>query len=247
MNERLEMRVIDLMTACLPTFDTSYLEQFRLEAAKHGCVITNLKMNQQGLDLGSSDETLRRRSLTIYKQTIDAAVLLGCRWVRPLPAEPAPDHRLLVDGYRELIDYAAPHGISLLIENFGWMKDDPDAIPGTIDAVGEGLDASPDTGNWTDEVRYEGLAKAFPHAVTCDFKAFELDERGAHKRYDLRRCFDIGWEAGFRGPWCLEHFNKDLEVALHELELLRKMLHEWMRDQDQAAESHHENRAPTRN
>ena len=57
----------------------------------------------------------------------------------------------------------------------------------------------------------------------------------------------IGWEAGFRGPWCLKHYNEDLDVALQELELLREMLHEWMRDQDQAAASHRENRARTLN
>ena len=45
----------------------------------------------------------------------------------------------------------------------------------------------PDTGNWADDVRYAGLEKAFPHAVTCDFKAFELGADGSGDRY-ARTC-----------------------------------------------------------
>jgi hypothetical protein len=103
-----------------------------------------------------------------------------------------------------------------------------DAIPTLIDKVGEGLAASPDIGNWNDDNRYEGLAKAFPHAVTCDFKARELGEDGSHRLYNLERCFRIGWDAGFRGPWCFEHTHADLNHLLRDLALLRDMVRGWM-------------------
>ena len=73
-----------------------------------------------------------------------------------------------------------------------------------LEDVGRNIAACPDTGNWvSNEVRYKGLALTFPKAVTCDFKARELGPEGQHAAYDLKRCFTIGWEAGFRGPWCL--------------------------------------------
>jgi hypothetical protein len=230
MRDELGMRVIDLMTATLASMEPDYLDRLRAEADRTGCILTNLKMNQKGLDMTSADAEVRKHALDEYKRTIDAAARLGVRWVRPLPGPKRPDFTICAASYRELIDYAAPHGISLLIENYGWMQSDPDAIPAMIKATGKGLDAQPDTGNWKDnDVRYTGLARAFPLAVSCDFKARELGPDGSHDAYDLPRCFSIGWDAGFRGPWCLEHFHSELGELYREMRLLRDQLRAWMK------------------
>ncbi len=228
--DELDMRVIDLMTATLVSLEPKYLEQLRKAAADCGCVLTNLKMNQKGLDLATTDEALRRESIAVYRRTIDAAALLGVRWVRPLPGPKAPDLKLLAQSYRELIDYAGEKGMGVLVENFGWMQSDAEAIPRIIHAVGPELKAQPDTGNWTDAARYDGLAKAFPFAASCDFKARELAADGTHQAYDLKRCFDLGWQAGFRGPWCFEHFHDDLAQLFREMGQLRDMLRRWMKN-----------------
>jgi hypothetical protein len=233
MREELDMRVIDLMTATLVSLEPEYLDELRAAAERAGCMLTNLKMNQRGLDMASVDEAERRRALDEYKRTIDAAARLGVRWVRPLPSTNRPDIKLLAASYRELMDYGAKRGIGLLIENNGWMKSDPGGIPAVVEAVGVDLRAQPDTGNWTDAARYDGLAKAFPFAASCDFKALELEPDGSHKPYDLKRCFEIGWKAGFRGPWCLEHFHTDLRQLLREMGILRDQLREWMRAANQ--------------
>ena len=68
-----------------------------------------------------------------------------------------------------------------------------------------------------------------PLAVTCDFKARALSPKGEHKLYDLKRCFQIGWDAGFRGPWCLEHANPKRPQLFAELTMLRDMLRRWMK------------------
>lgn len=229
LRSKLQMRVIDLMTATLPSLDSVYLKQLKNAADDAGCILTNLKMNQPGLHLGSADADERRRAIEEYRRTIDAAALLGVRWVRPLPGPMRPDLDLLAAGFRALIDYAAPLGISLLVENFGWLASDPSAIPELIDKVGGGLAAQPDTGNWSNnDVRYAGLAKAFPHAVSCDFKARPLGLGGTHAEYDLQHCFEIGWKAGFRGPWCFEYEHASLEVLYHDLGVLRDKLRQWM-------------------
>jgi sugar phosphate isomerase/epimerase len=230
MRDELDLRVIDLMTATLVSLEPKYLEQLRQAAADAGCVLTNLKMNQKSLDMANADETVRRQALDTYRKTIDAAALLGVRWVRPLPGPKPPDLKLLAPSYRELIDYAGEKGIGVLIENFGWMQNDADAIPRVIRAVGPDLKSQPDTGNWTDAARYDGLTKAFPFAVSCDFKAREFTADGTHKAYDLKRCFDIGWQAGFRGPWCFEHFHDDLAQLFREMNVLRDMLRRWIKD-----------------
>lgn len=225
----LDMRVIDLMTATLVSLEPDYCEQLRTAADRAGCVLTNLKMNNPGLELGSADEAKHRHALNEYKRTMDAAARLGVRWVRPLPGPKRPDLARLADGYRELMDYGATRGLAVLVENFGWMQGDPDALPSLIKAVGPALRAQPDTGNWTDAARYDGLAKAFPFAVSCDFKAKELGADGSHAAYDLKRCFQIGWDAGFRGPWCFEHQHADLTQLLKNMARLRDLLRGWMR------------------
>ncbi len=228
MREELDLRVIDLMTANFASFDPKYLDELRSRAERHGCILTNLKMNQ-AVDMASPDTAARRSALDEYRRSIDAAHRLGCRWVRPAPAGQRPDLKLLADGYRELIEYAAPKGISLLVENNAWLRDDPEAIPAVIAAVGPGVAAAPDTGNWTDAARFTGLAKAFPLAVTCDFKALQFDKQGGHSQYDLKRCFQTGWDAGFRGPWCFEHFNESLDGLWRGFARLRDLLRSWMK------------------
>ncbi len=230
MRDELGLRVIDLMTATMPSMEPAWLDSFREQAEKHDCIITNLKMNQPMIDMGSELADERKQALEIYKTTIDAAQRLGCRWVRPLPVTKRPALEVYVDSYRQLIEYAAPKEISLLIENFGWIQDDADAIPNVIQAVGPGLAAGPDTGNWTDEVRYDGLAKAFPFAVTCDFKVKTLGDNLEHPPYDLKRCFQIGWGAGFRGPWCFEHFNAPLSKLLKDFASLRDLVYQWTKE-----------------
>ena len=229
MRDELGMKVIDLMTATLPSLAPDYLKRLREAADEAGCVLTNLKMNQRGLDLGSADAGERRRAIDEYRRTIDAAAVLGVRWVRPLPGPMRPDLVVLAAGYRELIEYAEPQGISLLVENFGWLAKDAEAIPELIEKVGKGLAAQPDTGNWSDNtVRYAGLAKAFRHAVTCDFKARRLGPEGRHDEYDLQRCFDLGWDAGFRGPWCFEYQHESLKALYRDLGMLRDKLRQWI-------------------
>jgi len=230
MRDELGMRVMDLMTATLVDLSPVYLDALRAAADRAGCVLTNLKMNQPGLDLGHPDLAVRRHAITSYKLTMDAAARLGVRWVRPLPAAKRPDYAVLAEGLRELIDYGSGRGLGVLIENFGWLMDDPDAIPAVIRATGAELKAQPDTGNWTDAARYAGLAKAFPFAVTCDFKAFQLDANDEHPRYDLKRCFQTGWDAGYRGPWCFEHFHTDLKGLVRGMGILRDRIRQWTRE-----------------
>jgi sugar phosphate isomerase/epimerase len=228
MRDELDLRVIDLMTATLASMEPAYLDKLRAAASDAGCVLTNLKMNQKELDLASEDEALSTSSLNEYNRPVAAAARLGVRWVRPASPAPRPDVKRLASGLRELMDYAGEKGIGVLIENNGWMKNDPNAIPAVIRETGAALRAQPDTGNWADEARYDGLAKAFPFAVSCDFKALAIED-GEHKAYDLQRCFRIGWDAGFRGPWCFEHFHADLDTLFRDLAWLRDRLRAWMK------------------
>jgi hypothetical protein len=231
LRDELDLRVIDLNHNVLPSNGRADLDKFRAAADRAGCTISNLKMNQRDINMDSPEAEVRDHAVDQYRQWIDAAAHLGCRWARPLPRPEKPDVKIHVDSYRRLAEHGERRGVQMIVENFAWMQDDADILPKLVRDIGRKVAAGPDTGNWnSNAVRYDGLAKAFPLAVTCDFKAKELTPEGTHPEYDLKRCFDIGWKAGFRGPWCLEYIHKDRATLIKNLGLLRDRLRGWMRE-----------------
>src|SRR5262245_629835 len=175
LRDELDMKVIDLNTSSLASFEPTYLDEVRKAADDAGCIMTNLKLNQRDLDMNSPDQKVRERALVEYKRSIDAAARLGLRWARPLPLKERPDMKIHVASYREVADHAAERKIQMLVENFGWMEADPQSVVRLIEDVGRNIAACPDTGNWaSNDIRYKGLALTFPRAVTCDFKARQM-------------------------------------------------------------------------
>lgn len=230
MRDELGMTVLDINSRTLGSRDPRHVDRFRRTAEAAGCIITNLKVNDTTLEFEHDDPAVRRRALDEYKLWIQTAARLGARWLRPMPALKTPTFPVLVESYRELADFAAAHRITLLVENYRWIEPDPTAIPRLIEALDRRIAASCDTANWNPEVRYEALARSFPYAVTCDFKPRGLLPSGEHPAFDLRRCFEIGWRAGFRGPWCIEHLNRDSTAILGQLRWLKTQLETWIRE-----------------
>jgi hypothetical protein len=234
LREELDIRVIDLNTSTIGSLNEGELDQFRQAAEKAGCRLTNLKMNQPGLDMNSADAEIRGKAMREYKRSIDRASRLGCQWARPLPRAELPDWNRHVAAYQELANYAAERNVEMLVENYGWMESDADSVVKLVKVVGRNISACPDTGNWTtNPIRAEGLQATFPIAVTCDFKAKTLVAGREHPAYNLKECFDWGWNAGFRGPWCLEHAHKNRETLFRELGFLRDELRKWIKGKDE--------------
>lgn len=231
LRDELDMRVLDLNTQTLGSNDPAYVDRVRKAADDAGVVITNLKLNQTPVDMSSADPAVSRHALDQYRQSLDSAVRLGCRWSRPLPTKHKPDMKLHVATWRQLCDDAAERGIRMVIEEYGWMASDPRSIVDLAAAIDRNVAGSPDTGSWSDDARMEGLRLSFPMAVTCDYKAREMGPDGEHPAYDLHECFALGWRAGFRGPWCIEHGNSHRATLFRELSLLRDWLRKWMREE----------------
>lgn len=79
MREELNIRVIDLVSTMLGTYERGPLEKLRKQADRAGCVISNLKVNIPDLRFDSDDAAKRRHGLDEYKKWIDAATVLGIR------------------------------------------------------------------------------------------------------------------------------------------------------------------------
>jgi hypothetical protein len=229
MRDELGMRLIDFNSRWLESYEPGYIDRVRKAADDADCFFSNLKVNHKFGDLYSKDADERKLAMTKARQQVEVAERLGARWIRfSVPKFEAGDGGSKVAAHRELALFAQEHGIRPLVENGGWLKFDPDSIPRVVQAIGHNVASGPDTGNWDDDIRYEALTKSFPDAVTCDFKVFDLDENNHHAKYDIRRCFDIGWKAGFRGLWAIEHWNDDTEASVREITWLRDQLANWM-------------------
>jgi hypothetical protein len=240
LNGELGMSLIDVNSRWFTSFDRSYVEACRELAVASACHYSNLKVNHSFGNLYATDGEEASQAMREARRMVDVAGWLGARWIRFT----IPEKETLSDdlsSHRELMAYAAEKAVRLVVENGGWMRSRADSIALGVEALSpksvpeNPLEASassaPDTGNWDDDVREEGLARSFPDAVTCDFKVFDLNEDGEHEKYDIQRCFDIGWQAGYRGPWLIEHWNEDTSALVRDLLLLRDQLRGWMRDQ----------------
>lgn len=228
MRDELDLRIIDLESAAFGPRDLRIAEQFRARAEDAGCRIINLKVNAHDLPFDSEDRGQRERALAEYRAWIEVAARLGARSLRPYPAERRPRLETLLESYRVLADHADRYGIVLLVENYKWIETDPAVMPEIVRRSGGRIAVLADTGNWADAAtRRAGLAAAFPHAMTCDFKVRELNEQGEHAAYDLRAAFDQGRAAGYAGPWCIEHTHPRRDVLLRELRLIKSKLESW--------------------
>ncbi len=196
-------------------------------AEKAGCYFTKLKVNHKFGDLYSSTQADRTQAMAAGKRLIDSAAILGVRWIRfPIPNAHAENPV----AHRELADYGDQKSIQLLVENSGWTGQIPGAVSSLVKAIGRNIAACPDTGNWSDSVRLDGLKQSFPGAANCDFKVFTLAENRHHKPYDLKTCFDIGWKASFRGPWVIEHMKPETKNFIRDTCLIRDWLQSWIAD-----------------
>tara|TARA_R110002049_G_scaffold27321_4_gene94485 strand:- start:23282 stop:24232 length:951 start_codon:yes stop_codon:yes gene_type:complete len=224
-HEELGMRLIDLNTRWTTPYSEKELAKARETAERTGCYFSNLKVNYNVGNMYSDDAAERRQAVQEARSQVDAAKTLGTRWIRfTIPQQ----HADAPVAHIELAQYAHEQGLKLLVENGGWMKSHPGAISSVVKAIGGYAAACPDTGNWDDDLRAEGLRKSFVGAESCDFKVFELGKNHQHAEYDLKQCFDLGWNAGFRGPWIIEHMKDATENFARDTVYIRELLQKWI-------------------
>ncbi len=220
------IRLIDINSRWFDSLDEKLLNLTREAAENADCFFTNFKVNHGVGNLNSPKEDVRKQAMLDARKRIDAAKILGTRWIRfVMPKDIIKNPAAL----RELADYAGERGIQLLVENAGWIKSDPSGVAASVKAIGRNVAPCPDTGNWdNNEIREKGLPLSFPGAASCDFKVFQMGPDKKHPQYDLKHCFDIGWKAGFRGPWVIEHMHDGSDSLAVDTVYIREMLMKWI-------------------
>jgi hypothetical protein len=111
------------------------------------------------------------------------------------------------ESFRALLDYAAPAGINVLLENHGGLSSDPDWLVGLVRAVDSPMFGTlPDFGNFPPEVdRYEAVRKMMPFAKAVSAKCYDFGPDGEETTVDFHRMLDIVAAAGYDGYVGIEY------------------------------------------
>jgi sugar phosphate isomerase/epimerase len=173
--------------------------------------------------LGDPDESLRKDAVDRHKRWVDYARTLGCHSIRVnARSAGAPDEqmRLMADGLHRLIEYAAPGGINVILENHGGLSSNGEWVAGLMKAVDNPrVGTLPDFGNWRQTEwggpegggaakefdRYRGVELMMPYAKGVSAKSYDFDSAGNETSTDYERMLRIVLKHGYHGHLGIEY------------------------------------------
>jgi sugar phosphate isomerase/epimerase len=195
--------------------DTDYLDEMNLRAADAGVSQLLIMVDAEG-SLGDGDDVARREAVDNHHKWVDAAARLGCHSIR-VNAQGKGEAEEVAERVAEslgmLAQYAAPAGISILVENHGGYSSDAAWLAGVMRAVNmENCGTLPDFGNFTLSMfpprtydRYRGVEELMPWARGVSAKSYDFTASGEESSMDYRRLLGIVAAAGYRGHIGVEY------------------------------------------
>jgi L-ribulose-5-phosphate 3-epimerase len=179
----------------VPTED--YLKKLKQNAKDHGITMVLIMCDAEGDGAAETKEGRRQFAVNHFKW-IDIAHYLGCHAIRtncrgPKDADKKEALKWATDAYNQLLEYAKPAKISVVIENHGGVSNDPDWMVELMKKVNNPLFGTyPD---WRrpapDFDNYVYLEKTLPYAKGMSYrnqpddaltiKMIELSKKGGYK------------------------------------------------------------------
>jgi len=208
--------------------DEQYVDRVAAAARKAGVPFGTIAVD--GAHIYEPDEEVRRANRARAYRWLDVAHKLGARQVRIDAGGPEdlPDDvfRIIVDGYRDLIDRGKSMGIEILVENHWGPTRAPDNLIKLLDAV-EGLGLLLDMANWSPGKKEEGRRRCARYARATHFKARRWDEHGNELTEDMPAAVQAMLDAGYDGCWGIESVPEDgdeIGAAGKTIALLRRLV-----------------------
>jgi sugar phosphate isomerase/epimerase len=133
---------------------------------------------------------------------------------------------IVVDGYKDIIAYAQPKGLEIIIENHWGPFKDPDNLEVLLKTV-SGLGLLFDSYNWPEGTHQRAWDQHAKYASITHFKTFEFDADGNDTTQDIPKVIHILQNAGYKGTWGIESTPKDgneISAARKTLALLKRVL-----------------------
>ncbi|RME89642.1 MAG: sugar phosphate isomerase/epimerase [Verrucomicrobia bacterium] len=200
--------------------DDAYLNELKKRAESSGVRILLIMIDGEGA-LGHPDAGQRRRAVKNHFKWVEAAKRLGCHSIRvnaQTHGEGSFEEQRdrAADGLRQLAEYAARHGLNVLVENHGGLSSHGQWLASVIQKVGlRNCGTLPDFGNFRirdgeEYDRYRGVKELMPFAKAVSAKSYDFDEKGNELTIDYRRMMRIVVEAGYRGYVGIEYEGRRL-------------------------------------
>jgi len=195
--------------------DLDYLNEFKKRAEGHGVKVLLIMVDGEGA-LGQPDAAKRKQAVENHYKWVEAAKYLNCHSIR-VNAEtegvgsPEEQAERAADGLRQLAQFAAKHGLNVLVENHGGLSSHGAWLAGVMKKVNlPNCGTLPDFGNFRiregeEYDRYRGVAELMPFAKAVSAKSHDFDAEGNEVHTDFRRMMKIVFDAGYRGYVGIEY------------------------------------------
>lgn len=209
-----------------------WVNQFFKDKAKDQDYLAELKKRCEDLEvksllimidgegaLGDANEDRRQKAVENHYKWVEAAKFLGCHSVRVNAQSSGSfeeQQKLAADGLGKLSEFAAGHGLNVIVENHGGLSSNGKWLAGTIEMVKRpNCGTLPDFGNFRVSAkeeydRYQGVAELMPSAKAVSAKSHDFDAQGNETHTDYKRMMKIVLDAGYRGYVGIEYEGSKL-------------------------------------
>lgn len=214
---------IELVNTLFSVPTQAYLEELKKRAMDHSVEMVLIMVDDEGDGCSATAEG-RRQFEVSHRKWIDIAHYLGCHAIRTncrgeAGTDPHEGLKWACESYHQLLEYARPANMKVLIENHGGLSNDADWCVRLYETVGDPLFGSyPDwrePGLDHDHVEY--LRKVLPWAGGMSYRNQPDD---AQTMAMIKLCRD----AGYTGWYGIESDGRE---AVHKgISMLRRELQE---------------------
>lgn len=193
--------------------DEAYLSEMKKRAEDAGVRSLLIMIDGEG-QLGDPDAAARAQAVENHHRWVEAAKFLGCHSIRVNAASSGgyrEQMKLAADGLTQLSEFAAGHGLNVIVENHGGLSSNGKWLSGVMRMVNlDNCGTLPDFGNFhiarnVDYDRYEGVSELMPYAKAVSAKSHDFDEAGNETHTDYLRMMKIVLAAGYNGYVGIEY------------------------------------------
>lgn len=198
--------------------DQAYLKDMKQRADDAGVENVLVMCDGEGA-LGDPDSEARAQAVENHHKWVDAAAFLGCHSIRVnAQSSGSWDEQKMraAEGLRQLTEYAAPKGISIIVENHGGLSSNGDWLTEVMEEVDHPeCGTLPDFGNFTIEEgetydRYKGVRQLMAYAKGASAKTHAFDDNGDEVHTDYEKMMRIVLDADYRGYVGIEYEGDEL-------------------------------------
>jgi len=203
----------------VPTED--YLKKLKQNAADHGVTMVLIMCDAEGDGCADTKEGQKQFAVN-HRKWVDIAHYLGCHAIRtncrgPQNTDKKEALKWSTDAYNQLLEYAKPANISIVIENHGGVSNDPDWMVDLMKKVN-----NPSFGTYPDWRKpapdfdnYVYLQKTLPYAKGMSYRNQPDDELTI-------KMIELSKKMGYKGWYGIESSGRD--GIKKGIELLKKHL-----------------------